>query len=152
MSPVLNNRVDSTATKTQTTFLTLPRELRQAILLETYDQHADTRPFTTFKDGSDSVTFNLYFVDATGKLIRPVAHVASWCELLSCVHPTIKEDLVFVKERWAEDIKSAKPNRSMALARRDYAREKVSGDVVLWKRVKRGRRMSALRRRLDIQD
>ncbi|RDI86447.1 hypothetical protein Vi05172_g3491 [Venturia inaequalis] len=154
MPPTPPNKADAKFNKAQPpTFLTLPRELRQAILYETYNPYADARPFLTFKDGSRSVTCNLYHVDSTGTFLRPCAHVENWVELLSCVHPTFRQDVGFVRQRWVEDFKSPVPSprhRSMALAGGDYARETSWGEVVMWQdglreRAKWGWRIVCLR-------
>lgn len=87
------------------------------------------------------MTFNSYCVDPAGRLVRLSSHVDSWFDLLSRVLPIIKEDLGFVKERWTEDIKKGVPtqrDRSVALANDAYAREMVSGELILWGHALRG--------------
>lgn len=94
--------------KAKTTLLTPSRELRQAILRKTYDHLNDIAIPPQLADGQPS-TIERYHITSPRPyeylhlFLHPSDRIDKWCEILSNIHPKIKEDMVFVKQKWIQD-------------------------------------------------
>lgn len=103
----VDSRVDKRPKKKPASFLSLPLELRQSILFQSCDPKKEMQ----WVYMTTAPALVLYYIELnTG--VRPsrfptpaAKHINSWCKDLVCAHPTIKQDLVYVKEKWVKELK-----------------------------------------------
>lgn len=98
-------------TKPRKSFLSLPAELRQPILLQTYQDlggcllHCQKLFNVSNRSRLGSrrqVCSYLACADSDGRPIHPYQCLQEWANMLKEVHPDIVEDVDYVLEKWAE--------------------------------------------------
>lgn len=87
---------DKRPKKKPTSFLSLPLELRQSILLQIFDPKKETKWFYLILSSAPVLYYHI-----------PAANsIDNWCRCFGLVHLTIEEDLVYVKEKWIDGLRN----------------------------------------------
>lgn len=100
---------DLKRTKKPTIFFSLPLELRQSILLKTFE----TRSYFTLTLLVGENPIHNYHLGPNGQVQEPSIAIQQWYEVLCTVHPALWEDLVYVKEQWDNDTTNVIPREHL---------------------------------------
>lgn len=115
-----------------TTFFDLARELRQQILLETYDVESDTSP------ENRDLFFPMEFDPKTWKFREHKERIDAWTAVLRKVDDNIDftEDVKFVKQKWLDQLLVVRDNKEKFM---EEKWEEWSMDPnVVWKMTREG--------------